>query len=63
METRCLIGTSGFYYQHWYGKFYPHKLKKEELLSYFAGRFNTVELNNTFYHLPREKTVENWFKR
>ena len=63
MKTRCLIGTSGFYYQHWQGKFYPRKLKKEELLSYFAGRFNTVELNSTFYHLPREKTVENWFKR
>ncbi|MEA3328572.1 MAG: DUF72 domain-containing protein [Candidatus Omnitrophota bacterium] len=59
-KARCLIGTSGFYYNHWYDKFYPRELKKQELLPFFAKYFNTVELNNTFYHLPKEKVVENW---
>ena len=58
---RCLVGTSGFYYKHWYGGFYPEGLKKENLLSFFTKHFNTVELNNTFYRLPQQKTVEAWY--
>ena len=59
----CFIGTSGWYYQHWYGPFYPEGLSKEKLLPYFAQSFNTVELNNTFYHLPKETTVKGWYKK
>ena len=59
----CFIGTSGWYYQHWYGRFYPQGLSKERLLPYFAQSFNTVELNNTFYHLPKETTVKGWYKK
>ncbi len=59
-KAKCFIGTSGWYYQHWYGRFYPDNLAKEKLLPYFAQSFNTVELNNTFYHLPKETTVKNW---
>lgn len=62
-KGRCCVGTSGWYYQHWYGPFYPAKLSKEELLPYFARSFNTVELNNTFYHLPKETTVKGWYKK
>lgn len=57
------IGTSGWYYPHWYGRFYPETLSKEKLLPYFSQSFNTVELNNTFYHLPKETTVKNWYKK
>lgn len=59
-KGRCFIGTSGWYYQHWYGRFYPQGLSKERLLAYFTQSFNTVELNNTFYHLPQETTVKTW---
>lgn len=62
-KGRCFIGTSGWYYQHWFERFYPKDLPKEKLLPYFAQRFNTVELNNTFYHLPQEKTVQGWYQK
>ena len=54
------IGTSGFYYDHWIGKCYPEGIDKHELLPFYAGRFKTVEVNSTFYHLPRRSTVEHW---
>ncbi|MFH0839202.1 MAG: DUF72 domain-containing protein [Candidatus Omnitrophota bacterium] len=54
------IGTSGWYYQHWYGKFYPTDLAKKELLSYYCRHFDTVELNNSFYSLPSENAVNCW---
>lgn len=57
------IGTSGFYYEGWLGTFYPEDLKKEAMLAYYAERFRTVELNSTFYHLPKVKTVEGWVAR
>ena len=54
------IGTSGYQYDHWKGMFYPEKLPKEEWFSYYADRFDTVEINNTFYHLPSEETFKKW---
>jgi len=48
------IGTSGFAYDAWKGSFYPEKLKSADMLAYYAGRFPTVEINNTFYRLPKE---------
>ena len=56
------IGTSGWYYSHWQGKFYPDDLPKSEWLNFFANTFDTVEINNTFYHLPQEQTLKNWRK-
>lgn len=56
------IGTSGFYYSHWIGDFYPQNLPKNKLLSYYVKFFDTVEINSTFYHLPKEETVRNWKK-
>jgi uncharacterized protein YecE (DUF72 family) len=54
------IGTSGWHYDDWQGRFYPEKLPKSQWLEYYAGNFPTVELNNTFYRLPSEKAVSNW---
>jgi uncharacterized protein YecE (DUF72 family) len=54
------IGTSGWHYEHWRGGFYPEKLPKAKWLEFYAGNFNTVELNNSFYRLPSEAAFLNW---
>lgn len=54
------IGTSGWHYEHWVGTFYPQDISKEGFLSYYANHFHTVEINNSFYHLPQKKTFELW---
>ena len=58
MEIR--VGTSGYSYKEWRGSFYPEKLKAAEMLRYYAERFSTVEINNTFYKLPERGTLERW---
>ena len=60
MKGRVYIGTSGFYYSHWIGKFYPEDLRREEVLSFYSQHFETVEINSSFYHFPRRSTVEKW---
>ncbi|MFH1245188.1 MAG: DUF72 domain-containing protein [Candidatus Omnitrophota bacterium] len=62
-KGRCFIGTSGWYYPHWVGPFYPEGITKDDLLPFYARSFNTVELNNTFYHLPKETSVVEWYRR
>jgi uncharacterized protein YecE (DUF72 family) len=57
------IGTSGWHYEDWSGRFYPADLTKSKWFEYYSGHFDTVEVNNTFYHLPKEKTFENWRKQ
>jgi len=54
------IGTSGWHYPHWVGPFYPRNMGREEFLPYYVRHFSTVEINNTFYHLPSASTLENW---
>jgi len=54
------IGTSGWHYGHWRGSFYPDDLSADRFLSYYAGRFPTVEINNSFYQLPSESTLGKW---
>jgi uncharacterized protein YecE (DUF72 family) len=56
------IGTSGYSYPEWKGSFYPKDLPTKKMLSYYAERFNTVEINNTFYKIPAVGLVENWLK-
>ena len=56
------IGTSGWYYGHWQGCFYPEDLPKSEWLAFYSKEFDTVEINNTFYHLPQEETLKKWHK-
>lgn len=55
------IGCSGYYYNHWKGLFYPEKLPKNKWLVYYSEHFNTVEINNTFYRMPGEGAVKNWY--
>ncbi len=61
--TTYYVGTSGWSYRHWIGPFYPEDLKPAHFLEYYLQYFPTVEINSTFYHLPKPVTVENWFKR
>ncbi len=57
---RVYTGTSGFSYVEWKGFFYPEDLPNAELLSYYAGRLSTVEINNTFYRMPKSDVVKGW---
>ena len=57
---RVLVGTSGYSYKEWKGPFYPEKLPASGFLKYYAERFSTVEINNTFYKMPTSKLVEGW---
>jgi uncharacterized protein YecE (DUF72 family) len=57
------IGTSGWTYKHWKGSFYPEGTPQRRWLEYYAGRFDTVELNASFYHIPKAATVRGWAAR
>jgi uncharacterized protein YecE (DUF72 family) len=57
---QLLVGTSGFSYKEWLGRFYPEKLPAAEMLRYYAQHFRTVEINNTFYRMPKTSMLENW---
>ena len=54
------IGTSGFSYKEWKGHFYPADLPASKMLEFYSARFNTVEINNTFYRMPREEMLAGW---
>lgn len=54
------VGTSGYSYKEWKGSFYPEKIPAKDMLSYYASRFEAVELNNTFYRLPQKSMIESW---
>ena len=56
------VGTSGWYYDHWLGRFYPDDLPKNKWFEHYARHFDTVEINNTFYHLPKPQTLSRWHK-
>ncbi len=57
---KLYIGTSGWSYNSWKEFFYPEKLPKNKWLNYYSNFFNTVEINSSFYHLPRSNTFKNW---
>lgn len=59
-SVRMHIGTSGWQYDHWKGSFYPQPLGKGDFLRFYAARFDSVEVNSTFYRLPSRETVEAW---
>jgi uncharacterized protein YecE (DUF72 family) len=58
--SRLLAGASGYSFKEWKGNFYPEKIKPEEMLSFYAERLPTVEINNTFYRMPKASVLENW---
>ena len=60
MSVTAWVGTSGFSFPEWKGPFYPEKLAARDMLRYYAERFPTVEINNTFYQLPREPVLRGW---
>ncbi len=65
MSTRPTfrVGTSGWNYKHWRERFYPAGLPEAEWFAHFSRAFDTVEINNTFYHLPPIQTFDKWQKQ
>lgn len=60
MQASIRIGTSGWHYKHWCGPFYPERLPASRMLAWYCDRFDTVEVNNTFYRLPGQTALEEW---
>jgi uncharacterized protein YecE (DUF72 family) len=60
MATVLLAGASGYSFAEWKGTFYPDKIKSEEMLRFYGERLPTVEINNTFYRMPRAAVMEDW---
>jgi uncharacterized protein YecE (DUF72 family) len=60
VAVRVLIGTSGWQYDSWRGPFYPREVPKRLWLPFFAERFPTVEVNNSFYMLPKAESFARW---
>jgi uncharacterized protein YecE (DUF72 family) len=54
------VGTSGWSYKEWKGSFYPTDLSSDDMLRYYATRLATVEINNSFYRIPKEKVLLDW---
>lgn len=57
---RIWTGTSGFAYKEWKGRFYPEKLPARAMLSHYGGQLPAVEINNTFYRLPKVDMLAKW---
>jgi len=57
------LGTSGWSYPGWKGRFYPPELPSSEWLPFYAGHFATVEINMTFYRFPKPETLRTWLER
>jgi uncharacterized protein YecE (DUF72 family) len=59
-SKKLLAGASGYSFKEWKGSFYPQDLKPEAMLAYYAARLPTVEINNTFYRMPKVAVLESW---
>ncbi len=57
---RLSVGTSGYSYKEWKGHFYPEDLAADQMLRFYATKLPAVEINNTFYRLPKASVLENW---
>ena len=60
---RARVGCSGWQYKHWRGDFYPADLPQSKWFEHYAARFDTVEINNSFYRLPERATFASWARR
>lgn len=60
---KAYIGTSGFFYPHWKGNFYPKDLPSSKWFDYYCQHFNSVELNVSFYRLPKRENFASWRKK
>ena len=54
------VGTSGYSYKEWKGSFYPEDMSTDEMLRYYGERFDAVEINNTFFRMPKPEVLEAW---
>ena len=54
------VGTSGYNYKEWKGPFYPERLADREMFGFYSRQFATVEINNTFYRVPKPEVVLSW---
>jgi uncharacterized protein YecE (DUF72 family) len=61
-RMKAFIGTSGWNYQHWKGRFYPSDIQKKDWFGHYMDNFNTVEINYSFYRWPSEKVLDSWKK-
>ncbi|MEW6688239.1 MAG: DUF72 domain-containing protein [Pseudomonadota bacterium] len=61
-SKKLLAGASGYSYKEWKGSFYPQDIKPEGMLAFYAARLPTVEINNTFYRMPKTEVLEAWAK-
>ncbi|MBA3253563.1 MAG: DUF72 domain-containing protein [Pseudomonadota bacterium] len=59
---KLVAGASGYSFKEWKGTFYPEKVKPEDMLGWYSERLPTVEINNTFYQMPKTAVLENWAK-
>jgi uncharacterized protein YecE (DUF72 family) len=59
-ERRLLAGASGYSFKEWKGVFYPEKIEADAMLPFYAARLPSVEINNTFYRMPRTSMLEHW---
>jgi len=59
-SKKLLAGASGYSFKEWKGTFYPEKMKPEEMLAFYSERLPTVEINNTFYQMPKVAVLETW---
>jgi len=57
---KLYVGTSGYSYKEWKGRFYPETIGPKDMLAYYASRLHAVELNNTFYRMPQPSMIESW---
>lgn len=57
------VGTSGYNYKEWKGPFYPEKMPDDEMLVFYGERFRSVEINNSFYRVPKPEVVRGWAER
>jgi uncharacterized protein YecE (DUF72 family) len=60
VSVEIRAGTSGYSFPEWKGNFYPEKLAAKDMFRYYAERFSTVEINNTFYRMPKADVVRGW---
>jgi uncharacterized protein YecE (DUF72 family) len=60
IHVKVWVGTSGYSYKEWLGNFYPEDLSSKEMLRFYSSRLPAVEINNTFYRLPKESVLASW---
>jgi uncharacterized protein YecE (DUF72 family) len=56
------IGTSGWFYKHWFSKFYPEELAKTKWFKFYSENFKTVEINSSYYHFPTDSGIKKWYE-